>query len=53
MEILDNVLDTLGNAPLVRLGRRFAGSATLLPDSGERQLSKLNTAWLRQHGLQR
>jgi len=29
MEILDNVLETLGNTPLVRLGRYFAGPATL------------------------
>jgi hypothetical protein len=24
---------------------------TLFPDSGERYLSKLNKAWLREHGL--
>jgi cystathionine beta-synthase len=29
MEILDNVLETLGNTPLVHLGRYFAGPATL------------------------
>ncbi|HBL26452.1 MAG TPA: cysteine synthase A, partial [Acidobacteria bacterium] len=29
MEIYENILETLGNTPLVKLGRFFSGPATL------------------------